>query len=516
MYKIIVVEDDQIIRRGICEAIPWEENGFVIAGEASDGEIGLALIEKEKPHVVISDINMPFLNGLEMVEQLKDKMPETRFIFLTGYEDFSYAQQALQMKVFDYLLKPVDGSHLLQKVKEAAADLEKMVEKEKKITNSMPILQQQFFRKVTQNQDERFDVEKGLADLGIHVEGKLYSIMLLNFLDLREEHSFAMREKLIDITSNYFHEEKFHVLTVDHNEFAILLSFEDDGSKKGEFAQCLFEFLKGEETVTITIGRTYANLFEIGQSYLEARMAMDMRHIMGTGELFSIEDTVSHDEKSGDSLQNLENKLISHIKQNVPEKVLETLDEITESVKESKNISLEDLKVFTLKYTTMLFFEIEKWNKESVKSFNSSEFFKEVMEINSLKDMMLILKRLIQQWSELIYKKTEVENNSHVDLAIQYMNENYSDSDLTLQKLAKLIHVSTPYLSNLFKIEKGFNFGDYLVELRMKKAMELLRVENLKNYEISERVGYSNPQYFSICFKKYTSYTPAEYKKKFK
>ena len=516
MYKIIVVEDDQIIRRGICQAIPWEENGFVIAGEASDGEIGLALIEKEQPHVVISDINMPFLNGLEMVKQLKDKMPETRFIFLTGYEDFTYAQQALQLKAFDYLLKPVDASHLLQKVKEATTEWEKIIEKEKKITYSMPLLQQKFFRKLTQNGDERLDVEKGLADLGIHIEGKYYSIMLLNFLYQSEEHSSALKEKLIDLTSNYFHKEKFYVLNVENNELAILLSFEDDDGKKGEFAQRLFEDLKGKESVTITVGRTYTNLFEIGQSYLEARMAMDMRHIMGTGELFSIEDTVSHDEKLGDSFQKLEDKLTSHIKQNVPEKVLDTLDEITESVKESKNISLADLKVFTLKYTTMLFFEIEKWNKESLKSFNSSEIFKEVMEMNSLKDMMILIKRLIQQWSELIYKKTEIENNSHVDLAIQYMKENYSDSDLTLQKLAKLIHVSTPYLSNLFKIEKGFNFGDYLVELRMKKAMELMREENLKNYEISERVGYSNPQYFSICFKKYTSYTPAEYKKKFK
>ena len=516
MYKIIVVEDDQIIRRGICQAIPWQENGFVIAGEASDGEIGLALIEKEQPHVVISDINMPFLNGLDMAKQLKDKMPETRFIFLTGYEDFTYAQQALQLKAFDYLLKPVEASLLLEKVKEATVEWEKIIEKEKKITSSMPLLQQKFFRKLAQNRDEQVDVEKGLADLGIQVEGNLYSIMLFNFLYHSEEHSLALREKLIELTSNYFHEDKFHVLHVENNEFAILLSFEDDDGIKGGFAQALFEEFKGRETVTITIGRTYANLFEIGQSYLEARMAMDMRHIMGTGELFSIEDTVSHDEKSGVSFQKLEEKLISHIKQNVPEKVLETVDEITESVKESKNISLAELKVFTLKYTTMLFFEIEKWNKESLKRFNSSDFYKEIMDMNSLKDMILIIKRLIQQWSELIYKKTEIENNSHVDLAIQYMKENYSDSDLTLQKLAKLIHVSTPYLSNLFKIEKGFNFGEYLVELRMKKAMELLREENLKNYEIAERVGYSNPQYFSICFKKFTGYTPAEYKKKFK
>lgn len=123
------------------------------------------------------------------------------------------------------------------------------------------------------------------------------------------------------------------------------------------------------------------------------------------------------------------------------------------------------------------------------------------MEMDTLTDMMGIIQRLIQQWSELMYQKEDNDYKSHVDLAIQYMKENYGDSNLTLQKVAKLIHVSTPYLSNLFKLEKGFNFGDYLLELRMKKAMELLRLENLKNYEVAEEVGYSNPQYFSICFK---------------
>lgn len=515
MYKVIVVEDDKIIRRGICQAIPWEQNGFVIAGEASDGELALELIEREQPHVVISDINMPFLNGLDMVRQLKDKTPDTRFIFLTGYEDFTYAQQAIQLKAFDYLLKPVDTSALLQKVKDAAAEWEEASEKEKKITSSMPILQQKFFRKI-ENGDAQLDTEKELADLGIELEGAFYSCLLVNYAYVSESHSLSLKEKLIDAASLYFGEGKSHVLNAADNEYAILLSFDEGDIQKNQFAETLFNQLISNEVITMTIGRTYPNLFEVSHAYIEARMAMDMRHIMGTGKLFSIEDTVTKSEKAGSQFQSLENKVAEQIKQGVPEKVQETLNQFIESVVENKNISLADLKVFTLKYMTMLFFEIEKWNKEEIKSFNSSAVFKEVMEMDTLTDMMGIIQRLIQQWSELMYQKEDTDYKSHVDLAIQYMKENYGDSNLTLQKVAKLIHVSTPYLSNLFKLEKGFNFGDYLLELRMKKAMELLRLENLKNYEVAEEVGYSNPQYFSICFKKYTSCTPAEYRKKFK
>ena len=122
MYKIIVVEDDRIIRRGICQTIPWRENRIEVVGEASDGEMALELIAQHQPHLVISDINMPFLNGLDMARQLKEISSQTKFIFLTGYEDFSYAQQAVQLKAFDYLLKPVDSELLLEKVKEALAE----------------------------------------------------------------------------------------------------------------------------------------------------------------------------------------------------------------------------------------------------------------------------------------------------------------------------------------------------------------------------------------------------------
>lgn len=516
MYKVVVVEDDKIIRRGICEAIPWEENGFIVAGEASDGELGLELIEREQPHVVISDINMPFLNGLDMVRMLKEKTPDTRFIFLTGYEDFAYAQQAIQLKAFDYLVKPVDTLELLQKAKDAAAEWEMAMTNEKKIHNSLPMLQQKFFRNVMKKDGDRVDIEEALADLGVHLEGACYSVILIHFASKDEEHELALKEKIQRTTATQLNEDRFRILHVQENELAVLLSFEEADEIKMPYAQFLFEQLTEEDVVTMTLGRSYPNLFEIGHAYLEARMAMDMRHIMGMGKLFSIQDAVSQKEDSSDQFHVLEQQFVSHIKQGVPEKVLDTFERFIHSVRESKQVSLADLKVFTLKYTTLLFFEIEKWNKEEIKSYNSSEIYKEVMNMHALADMESIIKGLVSQWSELMYQKEEMKSNSHVDLAIAYMKESYSDSTLTLQKVAKLIHVSTPYLSNLFKLEKGFNFGDFLLELRMKKAMELLRVENLKNYEVSEQVGYSNPQYFSICFKKYTSYTPAEYKKKFK
>src|SRR5690625_1610325 len=130
MYRIIIVEDDRLIRKSLMKA-PWEEHGFTIVGEAGNGEDAIAIITKEQPHVVVSDIHMPFTSGLEMAKLIKEKSSHTKIIFLTGFEDFNYAQEAVKLQVFDYLLKPIEISKLIGKVKLAAEEWEMDMQKER-------------------------------------------------------------------------------------------------------------------------------------------------------------------------------------------------------------------------------------------------------------------------------------------------------------------------------------------------------------------------------------------------
>lgn len=514
MYKVIVVEDDRIIRRGICQSIKWDEHGFIVAGEAGDGEVALGLIEKEQPQVVISDINMPFMDGLEMAKKIKEISPETRIIFLTGYEDFKYAQQAVKLKAYDYLLKPVDSDQLLHKVKDAAADWERETKKEKRIIESLPYLQQKFFQELMKGGEKWMDMEKELAELGVELEGPDYAAVLVHSsLGFHDE----CKRRMTEIISSLFSRGNYIVIDVDPKEYAILLSLEHENDvRKGQLVQQLFDGCNAlGHSVTITLGRTYPNLFELGKSLLESRLAMDLRHIMGTGKIFSFEDTASSKEETESRIKELESELENQIKLGIPEKVSETLNQLNKAILEKKSVPLTDLKIIALKFSTMLFFEVEKWKKEEIKSFNSSDVYQDIIKMETLSEMMEILNRLIQQWNDEMSKKEDKNHFSHVDQAIMYIKEHFHESTLTLKKVAEFIHVSTPYLSNLFKLEKGINFGDFLLELRMKKAMEELRKGDKKTYEVCEKVGYNNPQYFSICFKKFTGYTPAEYKKQF-
>lgn len=514
MYKIIIVEDDRIIRKGLCKTIPWEQHNILVAGDAGDGEMAISLIEKEQPQVVVSDINMPFMNGIEMAKVVREKSPSTRIIFLTGYEDFNFAKEAIKLRAFDYLLKPIDSTHLLQKVKEAVAEWEREQEDVRKIEASIPLLQQNFLQKLAGQGAEQVDIEGELFRLGIQLEGPFFSSMLIH-VEAGEESLKEANSQMAKIVSSCMLVTDGIVLHAGEKEIAVFLSLDSKNDNKME--QLAKQLINHKDmnlpTMTITLGRVYSHLFELSNAYLDCRLAMDIRHIMGTGDIYSIDDALSNRQSSIEEVKIIESKLEEQIRLGLPGVIMATLEELNDAIFTSKNLTLIDMKILAIKYSSRLFYEIEKWKKEEMRSFDSSKYYKDIMALASLNEMIAILRQLVQEWAALINKEHQ-NRYSLVDQAIEYMKKSYHDSGLTLSKVASHVHVSPPYLSNLFKVEKGFNFGDCLLELRMKRAIEILTTEQVKTYEVSERAGYNNPQYFSICFKKYTGYTPAEFRKK--
>ena len=510
MNKVIIVEDDRIIRRSLSMA-PWKEHGFLLAGEAADGESALDLIEKEQPQVVISDISMPFMNGLDMARSIKETSPHTKVIFLTGFEDFKYAQEAVQLKAFDYLLKPVKIDDLIEKVKNAAEECNREIANERRFVESLPLLQQRFLQKLA-NQDGAsvVDIEKELADLGIQLEGPFYNVLLLNVKEDDKARVTEIISETLSTNGNGF------LINGEMNELVILLSLDvDDDGREKELAEAILQQLKAQldNCATITIGRTYRNLFEIGTSFVESRLAMDMKHIMGTSRVYSIDDTIPSMMQNVNLVGELNEEFNNQVRLELPAKVKETLERLSGAITENKSIPLSEIKLLGLKYSTSLYYQIKKWKKGEEESLSITVLFDHILQLDSLQEMMRTLHGLADEWADSMDKEKNLNHHSLVDNAMAYMKENFHDLTLTQQKVADKVFVSAPYLSNLFKHEKGLNFGDYLLELRITKAMELLRDQDAKVYKVAESVGYSNPQYFSVCFKKYTGQTPGEYRK---
>lgn len=275
MHKVIIVEDDRIIRRSLCKA-PWEQHGFVVAGEASNGEVAVELINEVQPQVVVSDINMPFMNGLDMAKLVKETSPHTKIIFLTGYEDFNYAKQAVKLQAYDYLLKPVNVEELIEKASNAAAEWELEMRKEKKVEESLPLLQQKFLHKLTQEPEihEEIDVESELTDLGIELLGPYYTVLLIHINENDIKVETEQKRLLHHLISPILGTLNGQLINGERNEMALFLSLDEKcENQKERIASQLLSLVKNElnTSVTITIGRTYRNLFEIVTAYIESK-----------------------------------------------------------------------------------------------------------------------------------------------------------------------------------------------------------------------------------------------------
>lgn len=513
MNKVIIVEDEWIIRKSLRNAA-WEYINIDQVFEASDGEEAIEIIKKEQPQVIISDINMPFMDGLEMAKIVKNISPKSRIIFLTGYDEFKFAQAAVKLKAFDYILKPVSVHELFEKVKEAIKDWEEEQRTNQTLENTLPLMQDQFFNKLIKYGHERLDIEKELSNLKIFLQGPNYTAFLIYTASENEKEDIENKKRLHKVVSNLLQNYNYALIQAGISYLCLMLSVEGESTDlKKKIAIQILKYAEIElnREIVITIGKTYGNLFEIGTSMVESKIAMDMRGMVQRQPVLLFEEIIANSKQVVNILSNFDKELERLIELEIPKKVKIVLDQLYSTLK-TTIIPLQEIKIFAVKYITLFYFEIKKWKKEEMEQINVLELNNKIIKKQSVFNVIEELQRIVNEWISIVDYEREENYQSLVDKAIAYIKENYRDEDLTLQKVADAIHVSAPYLSNLFKREKGLNFSNYLFELRMKEAMYLLREKKEKTYIVAEKVGYKNPQYFSICFKKYTGYTPKEYK----
>ncbi|WP_134699234.1 response regulator [Ammoniphilus sp. YIM 78166] len=523
MYKLVIVDDDRIIRRGL-SSISWEDYGYQLVGEAPDGERGLEVIAEERPHIVISDIKMPFMDGLEMSRIIKEKYPEIKVILLTGYDDFKFAQEAIKLRAYDYLLKPVDREVLIEKVKLASMEWENERKAEKQIKEGMPFLRQRFLKRLFYQQGRQGDLQKEMEFLGINLTGRHMAACLIK-LDEYKQAEIMEKEMLkycvFNIVEEILHKENHGLVYDSESDELIVLYTNDeevDEARQGfyRFAEHIREnvslYLK--TTVTIALGRMYGDISEVALSYEEARSAIEFRHLIGKDQVFSIEDTGLAPNPTANKSKGLENELVLKVKLGLAQEVKDLLLNMHEQWREEKK-SLHHVRLMALQLVVLLFREAEEWAKDWVEDHREDlgTHYHEIHELQTAQEIVAKLEETTSSLLSFVKQQRESQKNATVDKAMRYIEENFHQEGLSLQDVAKEVHISPTYLSILFKQDKNINFSEFVLETRMKKAMELLRQQNLKAYEVAEMVGYNNPQYFSVSFKKYTGYSPLDFKK---
>lgn len=524
MLKIMIVDDEAIIRTGLSKNIPWESHGFLISALAEDGEQALERIGKERPDVVITDIRMPFMNGLELASHIRDNFPQVKVIMLTGYEDFSYAREAIHLQTFDYILKPVNYELLLETVKRASSEIRRTQKLERTITESAPLLRRQFFQQLLANRYDRNGIEEKLELLDLELSKEQYAVAVIKINEYDNEFRLKkIKEKelfkfcVVNIAQEIAG-SKAVVFDDGGDQVVVLIEKVDSPDEMMRIAEDIRFNVKKylHNTVSIGIGNCYRGLEQVHRSYQEALTALKFRHIYGTDAVLAFANTGLPPEGRKIMADGHDQKLAQYVKLGQSEEAVNLIENVENELIANKCTDLGYIRLTVMQMLFRVYVELEEQNLLLEASAKSEYLavFNSIETLQTVKSTFEELKRTVVRLIETFSAQKMTSQKMLVHKAIELVEQHFSEEDLNLQYVAKQLHINPVYLSTIFKRETGGNFSVYVQEFRLKQAMRLIKSTDFKTYEIAEKVGYSNPNYFSASFKKMTGLSPSEFKSK--
>ena len=519
MLKVFIVEDEIIVREGIRDNIRWEYTDYSFCGEASDGESALPLIQELKPDILITDIRMPFMDGLQLSKIAKKNMPWIKIIILSGHDEFEFAKEAISIGVNEYILKPISPQNLVKSLNKVADQ----IAEEKKLKEDVESLKMQLIS------DEIFLKERFLSGLSLGQISTSEAIEQSKRFNINLISKYFMT-MLIEVESNELLKvEALVAEVISHNPCIfhfkrsateVILIFkgekEEEVKENGYLTAQLIQYRveKGSDScLSIYFGRVQERLLGIVQSLQEAdavknqMLGFNKHKIIGFDDLSAI--PMNSEALSNLAKMPLDNFLQFGSKAGITSYIDEYVKSISGSAVNSKlfiTYMLMDVLMTTAKFINGIGGDAHEIIPET------KDFDVMITRHNSLEDLSALLSRILNQAFEYKDSKKQSKYVEILDKAKAYIHSHYSDPDISLISTSNYVHLSSNHFSTIFSQETGETFIEYLTKTRIKKAMELLKTTNQKSREIAYAVGYNDPHYFSYMFKKATGTTPKEFR----
>ena len=535
--KVFLVEDEYIVREGIKNNIDWEKNGYDFCGEASDGELAFPMISEKRPDIVITDIRMPFMDGIELSRMIKEEYPEIKIIILSGHEEFEYAKAAIQIGVEEYLLKPINGEELLQVVNRVAQKIKE--EKDSRETPQEGEGDENFEHEKRQLLSSLIDDNASLSDameqgkkIQLNLMAQCYNIMMLKLQRKNKEQGFSQRIlELYKTMEEILKEQDGQSIVFDRAPEGKVILFMGSGEEEirqnmDAFAGRFREILPEYEDVTYfgSIGIPVMRLRELGESYDAASHGFSYRFLTEPNQIVD-NNTVfdqTREEKTFScsigsvDIQNLDKqKIESFLKGGEMDEIQFFVEEYMKNTGDAGKNSM----IFRQYIVMDMFFaashflaQITDGREQLGEPFESPEQMQKI--VSDLEATVAYIKDLFTKVMQVRDAQTTEHNSDVVENAKKYISENYHDEELTLNTVAHEVNVSPNHLSAMFSQKTGQTFVKYLTDVRMHRAKELLKCTSKRSNEICEEVGYRDPHYFSPLFKKTVGWSPMQYRER--
>lgn len=540
--KVVIVDDEFLIREYIDEKTNWSEFDCQVVLKASSALEVFDYFEEDEADIIITDINMPVINGLQMSEKLKQDYPKLKVIVLTGYDEFEYAKKGIDIGVDGYLLKPVDDQEInkvLQKVvneikDEGKRDVEiEFIRQQMKL--EQPFIQERLFFDLVSNKVSAQKAIDRSKYCDFILDSDFYQVALIDFVprDARisddEGIYIAMLKvkiQLQELVSEYNVKKRNIYLFSNEVNQIYIYSIDESMNIKQELKFFGYENNDDHDIdMIVGIGKSVNKLSDLSSSYHQASQAVSFGRIKRTGTIYDFDELgLVMDSQTEDSYFDTEvDSLKFYIKAGLSQQAKESVDNLFAFIeKKSFNVGLQPtniLRIYLSKITTNVeLFVISldfKLREEILKassnmSVNSMENIFQADTIQKANTMVL---EYVMMITKSINKFKSHEDSDVVHEVDQYIEAHAFESELSLKKVSEVFFINSSYLSRIYKQKMGLSFKEKVIKLRMDKALELLHDQNLKVYEVSNQVGIVDPNYFSMCFKKFMNQSVTEYRK---
>lgn len=500
MYKLLIVDDEEIILNGIITTFDWKELGYEIVGQASNGVEALMLYDEFLPDVILTDIKMPEMDGLELLKHIKQLNPSTEVILLSGHDDFEYAKQGIRLGAYDYLLK----LNLFEELENTFQRLHKSLtlrkNQEEKYNSSLEQSREYEFLQLIgegYSGNKREDSFNYYCMLVVYMNSELKPYYLRNIKELLND-----KDMIVDIKKDFY----FIVLSKETKNQSV---FEIYVKEQVEYIQELIESLyKGG--YTIGIGRIKNDIKLARDSYLEASKMIDYAMVNeGNAKKVYYYKKENNQMKKQNKMDLDLEEIYKYIALQDKDKIINIISDHIQQCIVSKDSLITDIIHIYSKILIKLYMKDENVNTRS-----QSEINKLIGQLNKMASFIDLEKQVIKiitQYYRDKEKSSTTDTMQQIDKAVTLIDSQYH-LDITLEEVAEYVYMSAPYFSAKFKEIMGTNFSTYIREKRLDRACQLLETTEDKIYNISKKVGYTDVKYFSTIFKKHTGMSPKRYK----
>lgn len=521
--RVLLVDDEKLERVLIRKGYAWEENGFEIIGEASSGEEALEFFDIEEPDIVLTDINMPFMDGLILTEKIRQRSTRCRVVIITGYREFDYARRACQLGVKDFILKPVninDIATTIENIKEELKLEEGYHLEYKKLketaSENQDIVIESFLQRLVEN---RIEEEVAKYKLSMYnFEGLINNSICINIRPfitdkLKDEEILEYSKNILNLIQKNKYQNSVSFIHYLCN--VILYLYGDEVEQVHHIAQKLKQQINQELNLSVDMG---ISLIESGykgisKTYRQSTKAISASVIIGRNCCITYEEyaKIKKDDTSNTDInwQDFE----FNVENCFENKVEEYINDFTIAIKKAGVTDTGYLKLMAMNMLSKAATVLTKHGKSLGQLVGEEYLYEEVSKIETVVEMNTCLKKIIKQILEYSDSMRTKKSNKLIDQALDYIEKHLYEQSLTLKTIASKVYVNESYLSRIFKQEMGESLIEYITRKRIEQSIILLNTTDLKAYEIAEQIGISDPHYFSICFKKQVGVTIKEYKK---